>query len=165
MHGKSTLVCSLSCALALHASSGSGLHAQTPLLTPLAAHQRSLQDWDAEQRLSDSMIAATEFVRFDSSSLRALRDGESATLALDLFGDRRSVRFSYFQHQLQHAVYLGRVPGTEGSVVLAVHPDGTGAGIIDLDGQRWVLNYTGVERAHAIHRLDPTRAHAHDVCG
>lgn len=139
--------------------------AQDPLWMPSEAAPAAVTAWDAAQRADDPSIADTGFVELDGSLLRDVAPGEARTLKLDLFGEALDVEFAYFQHQMEHAIYTGRVPGGDGTFVIGIAPSGIGSAVVEYADKRFTLSYTGFGRIHGLHRHDVHAAHPHAPCG
>ena len=137
--------------------------AQRPLLTRIAAPPADAVAWNAAEVARHRQVLHAEFVTVDGRALFGAfqrRDAQVRTLAVE--GASLVVDLAPQAESWGHAVFLGRVRGTDGPVVLAIAPDGTTSGHGRFGDRAFSLLPYGADGVHVLHEVradpfDPTR--------
>lgn len=137
--------------------------AQRPLLTAIANPPAGAVAWNAAEVARHRQVLRADFVTVDGRALFGAfqrRDAQVRTLAVE--GAALVVDLVPQAESWGHAVFLGRVRGTDGPVVLAIAPDGTTSGHVRFGDRAFSLLPYGAGGVHVLHEVradpfDPTR--------
>lgn len=123
-------------------------------------------DRDARERFSRPQIQSSTFVRIDAAALSTF-DASVPTrpaFSLQLGGSTRTLVLDSTERMWKHVVYRGHVDGN-GHFLLAIDADGIAGGAVEIDDERYSIEYTGFGTTHVVYGLDHDQMPAHMGCG
>ena len=159
----SALVAALAAALAV----GSATAQSHPSLWGILPQVDSgVIDRDVRERSSRPQIQSSTFVRIDAAALSTF-DASVPTrpaFSLQLGGTTRTLVLDSTERMWKHVVYRGHVDGN-GHFLLAIDAGGIAGGAVEIDGERYSIEYTGFGATHVVYGLDHDQMPAHMGCG
>lgn len=138
------------------------------LLTPIANPPASSLTWLSGERTANPTIVGSTFVQVNTAALLALPTLGPAplgTLTLDLGGTSYLLDVARTDWSLGYRTFHGVARGEESEIHLTLASDGTVGGLLDVDGQTWMLTGAGAPGVHTLLQIDTTRLPAGSACG
>lgn len=132
--------------------------AQQSLLTTIAQPPADAVAWNTAEIARHGQVLRAQFVTIEGRALYgAFRRGEAPVRTFDAGDTSWLLDLTPEPESLGHAVFHGRVRGTDGRVVLAIAPDGTTSGHVRCGERAFALHPYGPEGVHVLHevRADP----------
>ncbi|MGA0869468.1 MAG: hypothetical protein ACO3UM_11095, partial [Planctomycetota bacterium] len=128
--------------------------------------ETGVMDRDARERFSRPQIQSSTFVRIDAAALSMFDESVPTrpSFSLELGGRNRTLVLDSTERMWKHVVYRGHVDG-DGHFLLAIDAAGIAGGAVEVDGERYAIEYTGFGPTHVVYGLDHDRMPEHMGCG